>query len=243
MPIFHDITKSGNDDRLLGARIANEVRNAILSGEMQPGMRVGQELLAKEFGTSRIPVREALKQLESEGLVTLAPNRRAWVADFNSEEFVEIYKIREVLDPLAIFESVPHLTDADIAVLDATARQLDQAETIEEYIQLDRQFHLRSYSRAPMPQLLAIVERFWNTTQHFRRQFLQRVLAAEGLPFSDPQHLLLTDAIRAHDAEAARSIVYLHIRRTRLAIQTMEGISHRSGGIPPMRRERRRQGR
>ena len=63
------------DGRLLSARIADEIRIAVLRGEMRPGMRIRQELLAAKFGASRIPVREALKQLENEGLVVLAPNR------------------------------------------------------------------------------------------------------------------------------------------------------------------------
>ena len=73
-----------------------------------------------------------------------------------------------------------------------------------------------------MPQLQAMVERFWNSTQHFRRQFVKETFAKDGLPFSDPQHLLLMDTIRTRDAEGARSMVYLHIRRTRLLIQARD---------------------
>jgi DNA-binding GntR family transcriptional regulator len=212
-----------DDGRLLSERIASEIRNAVLSGEMRPGMRIRQELLATHFGASRIPVREALKQLENEGLVVLAPNRGAWIADVNSEESIEVYKIREVVEPLAILESVPNLTDADIDSLDATVRELETVTTLEDYIQLDRTFHLRTYSRARMPQLLGMVERFWNSTQHFRRKFVHEAFAKDGLPFSDPQHLLLMDAIRGRDAEAAQVLVRLHIRRTRILIHAMEG--------------------
>jgi DNA-binding GntR family transcriptional regulator len=210
------------DGRLLSARIADEIRIAVLRGEMRPGMRIRQELLAAKFGASRIPVREALKQLENEGLVVLAPNRGAWIADVNSEESIEVYKIREVVEPLAIFESVPYLTDADIVALDAMIDKLERVSTLEEYLQLDREFHLRTYSRARMPQLRAMVERFWNSTQHFRRQFVKETFAKNGLPFSDPQHLLLMDMIRTRDAEGASSMVHLHIRRTRLLIQAMD---------------------
>ena len=114
------------DGRLLSARIADEIRSAVLSGEMRPGMRIRQELLAAKFGASRIPVREALKQLENEGLVVLAPNRGAWIADVNSAESIEVYRIREVVEPLAIFESVPYLTDADISALDAMINELER---------------------------------------------------------------------------------------------------------------------
>lgn len=210
------------DGRLLSARIADELRSAVLSGEMHPGMRIRQELLATKYGASRIPVREALKQLENEGLVVLAPNRGAWIADVNSEESLEVYKIREVVEPLAIFESVPNLTDADISELDAMISELERVTTLERYLQLDREFHLRTYSRARMPQLQAMVERFWNSTQHFRRQFVKETFAKNGLPFSDPQHLQLMDMIRVRDAEGARTMVHLHIRRTRLLIETLD---------------------
>lgn len=210
------------DGRLLSARIADELRSAVLSGEMYPGMRIRQELLATKYGASRIPVREALKQLENEGLVVLAPNRGAWIADVNSEESLEVYKIREVVEPLAIFESVPYLTDADISELDAMISELERVTTLEIYLQLDREFHLRTYSRARMPLLRAMVERFWNSTQHFRRQFVKETFAKNGLPFSDPQHLQLMDMIRVRDAEGARTMVHLHIRRTRLLIETLD---------------------
>jgi FCD domain len=114
--------------------------------------------------------------------------------------------------------------------LDATVRDLEQVTTLEDYIQLDREFHLRTYSRARMPQLLTMVERFWNSTQHFRRQFVKEAFAKDGLPFSDPQHLLLMDAIRGRDAEAAQLLVRLHIRRTRISIQAMEGAAASPAG-------------
>ena len=209
------------DGRLLSVRIADEIRRAVLDGGMLPGTRVGQEWLASKFGASRIPVREALRQLQNEGLVLLEPNRGAWIADVTSQESIEVYKIREVVEPLAVAESVPRLTDDDIVALDAMVQRLERIATVEEYIPLDREFHLKTYSRAPMPQLLAMAERFWNTTQHFRRWIVKDSLARDGLPFSDPQHLMLMEMIRSRDAEGARSIVHLHIRRTRLLIEKM----------------------
>jgi DNA-binding GntR family transcriptional regulator len=231
---------SAVDERLASARIADQIRSAVLSGEMRPGTRIRQEWLAAEFGASRIPVREALKQLENEGLVMLAPNRGAWIADVNSEESIEVYKIREVVEPLAIHESVPNLTEVDIAALEATVRDLERVTTLEDYIQLDREFHLRTYSGARMPRLLAMVERFWNSTQHFRRRFVKETFARDGLPFSDPQHLMLMDTIRGRDAEGARAVVGLHIRRTRLLIQTMEPDRSEGGGVRRGGREKER---
>lgn len=226
-PHWKDAARNATEDdadggRLMSERIASEIRSAVLSGEMRPGTRIRQELLAAHFGASRIPVREALKQLENEGLVVMAPNRGAWIADVDSEESIEIYQIREAVEPLAIGESVPNLTNEDVETLERIVRELEQVTTLEEYIQLDREFHLRTYSRARMPQLLAMVERFWNSTQHFRRQFVSETYAKDGFPFSDPQHVLIMDAIRARDVDAAQVFVRLHIRRTRIVIRAKE---------------------
>jgi DNA-binding GntR family transcriptional regulator len=223
-----------DDGRLLSTRIADEIRRAVLEGEMLPGTRLGQEWLAAKFGASRIPVREALRQLQDEGLVVLAPNRSTWIADINSQESIEVYKIREALEPLAIAESVPRLKEESIVALDSMAVQLEQASTVQAYIQLDRAFHLGTYAAAPMPQMLRMIERYWNSTQHFRRWLVKDSLARKGFPFSDPQHLMLIEMIRNRDADGAASIVRLHIRRTRLMIEKM--VMDAPGARPPSKR-------
>ncbi len=224
------------DNRLLSARIADEIRRSVLEGDLLPGTRVGQEWLASRFGTSRIPVREALRQLQDEGLVVLAPNRGAWIADVTSQESIEVYKIREVLEPLATAESVPFLTRDDIAEIEAAVERLERADRVETYIPLDRAFHLKIYSRAPMPRLLRMIERYWNSTQHYRRWIVEDTLARDGFPFSDPEHLMLLEMIRARDSVGAASIVHLHIRRTRLLIEKMAASS--PDGRPSQKRRR-----
>lgn len=225
--------------RLLSVRIADEIRHAVLNGDLLPGTRVGQEWLASKFGASRIPVREALRQLQDEGLVILAPNRGAWIADVNSQESIEVYKIREVLEPLAIAESVPRLSAEDVTEIETIVARLEAVDSVQEYIPLDRAFHLKTYSRAPMPHLLRMIERYWNSTQHFRRWFVKDSLARDGFPFSDPQHLMLLEMIRARDAFGAASITHLHIRRTRLLIETMAVATPVPEGRPDRRRQRR----
>ncbi len=199
-----ELVASEEDGRLLSARIADEIRSAVLSGEMRPGMRDAAGAARQRVRSEPDPRARGAEAAGERGLGRLAPNRGAWIADVNSEELIEVYKIREVVEPLAIFESVPNLTDADIASLDATVRELETVTTVEEYIQLDRQFHLRTYARAKMPLMQSMIERFWNTTQHLRRQFVKEPFAKDGLPFSDPHHLLLMETIRLRDAEGAQ---------------------------------------
>ena len=97
-----------------GTRVAAELREAILAGEYSPGARIRQEDVAERHGASRVPVREALRRLESEGLVTLVANTGAWVAQLNLQECEEMYQIRERLEPLLLRYNVPLLTDEQI---------------------------------------------------------------------------------------------------------------------------------
>jgi DNA-binding GntR family transcriptional regulator len=95
--------------RPLAEWVSAQLREAILNGSLKPGERIRQEAVATQYGTSRIPVREALRQLASEGLVSLVPDVGARVARLDLNELDEIYKLREQLEPLTIRESVPHL--------------------------------------------------------------------------------------------------------------------------------------
>ena len=145
-------------------RVAAHLRAEIIGGKLAPGARIMQEELAGRFGSSRLPVREALRILESEGLVTLRSNSGAWVAKLDRQECLDIYKIRECVEPLAIAESIPNLRNIDIQRLDVIQAELDRGTDVERFLTLDRELHLLSYSGCRIEPLNAMVERFWNTT-------------------------------------------------------------------------------
>jgi DNA-binding GntR family transcriptional regulator len=209
---------NGADLTLVSQRVTERIRNLILSGEMPPGSRIRQEELAERFGTSRIPVREALRRLESDGLVLLVPNSSAWVAKIDMRECIEVYKIRERLEPLALSEAVPNMSDDEIAQLGDLVDRMEHAEGTEEFLRLDREFHLASYRASGMQQLYVMVERFWNTTQHYRRAFTN-LLGHEGSWVIHAEHRLMIDAVRRRDAEGAAHVLFEHIRRTRFELE------------------------
>lgn len=210
-------TRDGKEGEsaLLSERVAHTLRDAILSGRLQPGSRIRQEELASQFEVSRIPVREALRQLESDGLVTLRANSGAWVAKLDIKEFLEIYKIRERLEPLALRESVPHLSEDQIARLDELRELMSSSRHVEEFLQLDREFHLLTYAGAGMANLMEMIEKFWNTTQHYRRMFTENA-RQEARWIIHAEHRLLVEALRRRDEDEAERILLGHIRRTRL---------------------------
>lgn len=201
--------------------IAADLRAGILDGLYAPGTRVRQEELAERYGTSRIPVREALRDLESEGLVVLVPNSGAWIAKTDIAECVEIYKIRERVEPLALRESINRMDEATIARLAALATAIEASTEVEEFLKLDREFHLLSYRAAGMPTLLSMIERFWNTTQHYRRAY-SRLIGKDGQWIIHAEHRLIMEAIRRRDGTDVEHLLASHIRRTRLQLQKNE---------------------
>jgi DNA-binding GntR family transcriptional regulator len=201
-------------DGAASRRIAEGIRDEILHGVYQPGSRLRQEEIAERFGASRVPVREALKALEAEGLVTLVANAGAWVSRLTLAECEEVYQARERLEPLLLRYSAPHLGPQDLEQLDALARRMAETDDVAEFLRLDREFHMLSYSRADTLMLGDLVLRFWNTTQPYRRAYSLLMDAHSTRIVHDEHHLLVT-ALREGDIESAEQTIVSHIRRTR----------------------------
>ncbi|MBC7291650.1 MAG: GntR family transcriptional regulator [Actinotalea sp.] len=197
-------------------RIVAGLRRQILSGELPPGSRIVQEDLAREFNASRLPVRDALRRLEAEGLVRLVANTGAWVESLSVHECTEAYLIRERLEPLLLSLSTPHLSDDDVAHLEDLAVRMRGAD-LEAFLRLDREFHLLSYAGATAPMTEEIVRRLWNSTQPYRRAYAVLVGVADS-PATHAEHTLLVEALRRRDAQDAAHVLELHIRRTRVEL-------------------------
>ncbi|TCO60508.1 GntR family transcriptional regulator [Actinocrispum wychmicini] len=198
-------------------RIAAELRTRILTGRLAPGTRIIQDELAEELRTSRLPVREALRIVAAQGLITLRANQGAWVTTMDIRECALTYRMRERLEPLLLTESAPHLTDNDIAELTEIQDRIEQATDVEEFLALDRKLHWTVYRRHDAEELAAIVARLWDTTQHYRRAFTQ--LAGEQRNWViRAEHRLLIEALRDRDHGSAERVLELHIRRTRVEL-------------------------
>lgn len=201
----------------MAATVVRHVRGAILDGRFAPGTRIRQEEIARELGTSRIPVREALRQLEGEGLVTLVPHSGARVSVMDFAEYHELYRLREVVEPMVIAESATRMTDEH---LDRLRRLLAIFERSNAdgaaWLESDRRFHLATYAMAPLPRALDLIEGFWNQTQQYRRAYLHTI--RRNLETVDWEHRLILEALERRDGEHAASLQRMHIRRTRLTL-------------------------
>jgi DNA-binding GntR family transcriptional regulator len=216
---------AGTDAGIGGAEVASRravrhLRDRILTGAVPPGSVIRQEAVARELDMSRIPIREALRQLEAEGLVILVPHGSARVPLLKLAEFSEIYKIREFLEPLAGSESASRISDAGIYDLRTLLAAIESAHP-GAYLDADRRFHLASYAAAGMPRLLRMVENFWNLTQPYRRALLLTLITNEdsdGVSLVQAEHRLIVDAFSRRDSFEVERLVRSHIRRTRLRL-------------------------
>ncbi|MGO9218359.1 MAG: GntR family transcriptional regulator [Streptosporangiaceae bacterium] len=200
-------------------RIADSLRTAILDGSYLPGERIRQEDVAARSGASRIPVREALRMLDSEGLVTLVANSGAWVTKLSLSECVETYLIRERLEPLLLRTSMPHLDGAAVDRLGGLVDEMEAGAELDAFMRADRKFHLSSYAGAESSEMWQIIHRMWNTTQHYRREFTRLAAHAAGLSVTHMEHRLLLDCIRRQDLDDGERVLVTHIRRTRLELE------------------------
>lgn len=204
-------------DRVSSLRIAQELHAQIVSGSLVPGTRIRQEELAEQFGASRIPVRDALRRLEADGLVTIVANTGAWVSKLSESECADAYQIRERLEPLLLIDSMHKLDTQAITRLGELASEMEQNTDVETFLRLDREFHLLSYSAAQSGMIRDLVERLWNTTQHYRRAFaLLNGVQSESV--THLEHRLILDAIERKDDSDAERALAGHIRRTRTAL-------------------------
>ncbi len=200
------------------ARVAAYLREAILGGDLKPGMRIRQEEIAAKLGASRLPVREALRTLEAEGLTESEPHKGARVPRLSQHEVEVIYRMRERLEPLALLESLPLLGAPDHERLEEVQRQIEATisddRDLEKFLDLDREFHMLTYSGCAIEPLNQNVVRLWNSTQHYRRAYV--ALGGQNRMWVvNAEHRLILDAVVRRDATDAERFLEGHIRRTR----------------------------
>ena len=225
-------------DAVASQRIAAALREEILGGRYRPGERIRQEELAARSGASRIPVREALRMLEADGLVTVVANSGAWVTRLTAQELSETYLVRERLEPLLLAMSLPGLAEEAVARMGELAAAMEAATSaaagpdVDAFLRADREFHLSGYAGAAGGEAWRIVARMWNTTQHYRREFT-KIAAGRAAPAGDGpsglgvthlEHRLLLDCIRRRDPDDAERVLVTHIPRTRLELLAHPGI-------------------
>jgi DNA-binding GntR family transcriptional regulator len=191
------------------------LRNRILAGTYAPGSALRQDILASEFGTSKIPVREALVQLQSEGLVDIFPNRGFQVRPLVATELDEVFNLRLQIEPTAVALGAKLATAADHVAARKALDQLNDALAAEEFSssgQLNRAFHLLLI----VPRLQPVAAEILSRLHTLAQRYVQAHLRPEGrVKRATREHAALLRAWSMGKSKAVRALIHTHIESTR----------------------------
>jgi DNA-binding GntR family transcriptional regulator len=194
-------------------RAAETLRTAILEGELRPGQRVNQETWAARVGASMIPLREALRSLAGEGLVTYRPRRGYVVTELDIVELEDVYALRRLLETEALRRGVDRATEADVAALRTAAAGCRRAAArgdVAAQLEANRRFHDRLHGLAGSRQLSRLIDLLWDSTEAYRA--LYYALPGEATE-ADRAHEAIAAAVREHDVHGVIALQDAH--RTR----------------------------
>lgn len=190
------------------AYVSGALRTAIVAGELEGGFALRQEDIAAAFSVSRMPVREALRQLEAEGLIDFIPYRGAVVASLSPEDMHDVYDIRAALEPIALRLSLPSLTAEDLQRAAEILEDINSEQDIGRWGELNARFHLTLYGRAGRKRLLDLLQIHLRAGDRYvRLHHSQRVRR----PDSQAEHRALLAACHEKDEDRACAILHHHI--------------------------------
>ena len=201
-------------DHSLGGRVFQKIREDILNGIYKENDELRENTIGKELGVSRTPVREALRQLELEGLVTIIPNRGAYVTGISHKDIWDIYVIRSMLEGLCARWAVEHITDAqldeleEMILLSEFQMKKESGFSAEQIAALDGRFHSILYEASGSRILGHVLTDFHNYVQTARRS---SVVSEERARKSIREHRQILRAIRDRDEEMAEQLANEHI--------------------------------
>lgn len=217
----------GPAHRTIASAATEELRRRILEGAYKAGAPLRQDALAAEFGISRIPVREALFQLEAEGLVRILPHRGAIVSKLSATEVREVFELRSLLEPRLLRLSVPKLTTDDFDTLRTLLSEYEKelkAGRVLRWGELNTAFHMGLYARAERPRTLTLVSNLLRESDRHTRMQLSYT-DGRGRAQREHEELLrlcregqVRDAcalLRSHIDHAGRALIaFIRERRT-----------------------------
>jgi DNA-binding GntR family transcriptional regulator len=197
------------------SQLISRFRDRILAGTYAPGSALRQDTLASEFGTSKIPVREALVQLQSEGLVDIFPNRGFQVRPLTTSELDEVFSLRMRIEPAAVALGAKLATAPDQLAARQSLERLSDALAAGEYSssgQLNREFHLLLI----VPRLQPVAAEILSRLHTLAQRYVQAHLRPEGrVKRATREHLALLKAWNLGNSQQARARIHAHIRSTR----------------------------
>jgi DNA-binding GntR family transcriptional regulator len=202
--------RKDNSYRSLTQIIVELIRQEIYEGTYKPGARLNIADLAQRFQASAVPVREALRNLEAEGLVEFRPNRGVVIRDLSAREVRELFLMRLPLELLAATQAALHGDDAALDAIDAILKRMDAAVGTPDWHVLHDRFHHEFYSLSQLPRLIQYVGVLRGQMRPYAKLYLSDPRHVE---MAQAEHYLMVEAARARDPHAIRPALVEHLRR------------------------------
>lgn len=209
-----NLQKDGSDKYSLRGRVFNKLREDILSGQYHENEELRENTIGQELGVSRTPVREALRQLELEGLVTMIPNKGAYVTGITAKDIHDIYIIRSFLEGLCARWACENITEAQIEALEEILYLSDfhaRRSHHEQLVELDNKFHDLIYKASGSKILDHVLSDFHRYVERIRKITLA---VPDRASKSSQEHAAILDAIRKRDGKLAEELAHEHIMKT-----------------------------
>lgn len=196
--------------------VYERLRSAIAAHELGRGpLRLRD--LAATLGVSTTPVREALRRLEGDGLVTYHRTGGIVVNELSAEDVREIFQIRLNLELLALSIALPKLRPEDIRALDRLEAQIERTTNAERWQKLNQEFHLSMYRAAGSPRLLHLIEGLWTAVEPYLRLFVSKTASLE---VAQHQHRQMVQELREGNLVALEALLRDHLESTAIVIVT-----------------------
>jgi DNA-binding GntR family transcriptional regulator len=198
--------------RTMAEYALEQLREAIIMGELPAGTPLRLDELARSLGMSISPIREAVRQLEALGLAKHVPHQGARVLDFDVDELRDLFKVRLELESLAVRRAAERFTDADEQAARAQLVQFDEARAagdVRRTMRAHTEFHFTLYEAAGSPWLASLIRPAWDRSERFRPALLASAGAPQDLHRAYDERLL--KACAGHDPDEAASALYAHL--------------------------------
>ncbi len=207
--------------RTLAGAVVDQLREQILSNDHPAGTQLRQDALAASFGVSRIPVREALIQLEAEGLVQMVPHKGAVVTQLSPGEVNDVFDLRVLLETRLFRDSIPRLSDSDFSAIDEIQARFSaaiRARDLSQWGVLNQALHAALYARAELPQTASVVASLLQKSDRYTRVQLSSDKARRR---AEREHAHLIELARQHKITEACDCLQSHIETVRADLLRM----------------------
>ena len=218
------ITRHNQDQRTIQAYVRDSIRASIFAGELGPGDRLVQSVIARELEVSTTPVREALRELATEGLLRLDPHRGAVVRGLDAEELRDVHELRSLLEPHVMRRAIPRITEAQLRAAEEIQDEMAATSSVPEWAELNRQFHRVFLDASGSERLARMVRGLQDSYATYAVTALHRDPGRRER--SNEEHRALIAAARERDAARASRVLLEHIG---VPLETAEEIERLAG--------------